>query len=174
MKEINLLPEELKPKTYAIKLSKNLRKAAIYGLVVFFIFLVVLGGASLALDFRNSTLLKTEMDLKNQVQTYEATEQRLILVKDRLGKIDTVLTAENTSSGIDSLELISNNLPPNVILSKADIETDHINVLFSTDTSQNISNLYSALEGMKFTQVSLLAFNYNTEVGYQVSMEIVK
>ncbi len=171
MKGINLLPEELKPKTYAIKLSKQLRKLAVSSLVLFVIVLMVMAGSYLALRFRNSSLGNSEQKLRDQVKNYETSEQKLVLVGDRLSKIQKILES-NSLKSIENTDVIVNNLPEGVLISDIELDSEITNITITTDNSRNLSRFFGVITGLEFKKVALLSFTYSSEVGYQVEVGI--
>lgn len=174
MKGINLLPEELKPKTYAINLSKDLRKYATMGLVIFFIALMVMGGTYFALNIRQTALNKTESNLKKQVKSYEASEQKLVLVEDRLTKIGSVLSKHTSSDSLNSLELVKNNLPENVQIYGVEIKPEEADITIVTGTSSDLGKFITALSNMGFSKISLMSLSYLKGTGYKVEVGLSK
>lgn len=174
MSDINLLPQELKPRTYAINLSKTLRKVALYFLVVFLIILMLLGATYIALNIRQGSVLKSQQALETQVKNLQETEQKLILIQDRLRKIDTILGSQNNAPGIDSVDTIIKNLPENVVVRNVEINGGAATVGIVTDSSDNLSRFFSVLSNLQFSQVLLASFLYDQELGYRIGVQVIK
>jgi len=173
MKGINLLPEELKPKSYAIKLSKEIRKYAYGFLAILLIVVTVLGVTFFSLRFRYDSLRSSDAGLKSQIKTYEETEQKLVLVQDRLKKIDGVLQTKKAAQAATSLDLVAENLPQEVTIISAELRPAFAGITVSTSESKYLSRFFSTIAGLNFNNVSLLSLNYNDELGYRVEIGIV-
>lgn len=173
MKDINLLPEELKPKSYAIKLSKNLRRYSFLGLIIFVIALMVMGGIQIALTIRQRSLDNKKNTLESQIKALEATEQKLVLVKDRLGKIEKILSTDETSTSVDAFSLFANNLPEGVSIESVSIDKKSAIVSLKTDSSQNLSRLFGVISSIGYKKVILTSFSYNIDTGYKFDVSIV-
>ena len=92
MANINLLPTELKPKGQILKASKLLKKVSLVALLVFIVFAVLVFGSLIFLSTSIKSSQSNQEDLKSKVKALEQTEQRLVLVKDRLKKIAKVFS----------------------------------------------------------------------------------
>ena len=88
---INLLPTDLSPKGPVIKLAKSLKNIAIAGFVVFIISLVSLIVFLLFISTNLSSSTARQEQLKTSIKSLEQTEQRLVMVKDRLKYTKQVL-----------------------------------------------------------------------------------
>ena len=93
--KINLLPTDLGPASAASKLAKNINKIT---LAIGILFLVMGAAGAGILIFRSIEIrsLTTKQDqLKANIKSLEATEQKLFLLKDRTQKIKTIFLKPN-------------------------------------------------------------------------------
>lgn len=113
--------------------------------------------------------------LKQELQTLEKSEQRFILLRDRLGKIAKVQTQANTKDEIQiSRELVENLQTPTRITDLT-ITQGSVEAEISTDSSLNITKAFAYLVGSgKYSRVSMLSFDYNPTTAYKVNLQIVK
>lgn len=172
MTDINLLPQELKPKSYAIKVSKGLRKVALYFLVVFLIVLMVMGVTYFGLNFRLGSLTKVQRGLESRVNNLQDSEQKLVLIKDRLGKIDTILGSEEAKTDLSTIDLISKNLPDQVVITSVQVAGGTTSVGIGANSSQDLSRFFSILFSLNFKRVLLTSFFYTKDTGYRVEVQI--
>lgn len=172
MTDINLLPQELKPKSYAIKLSKTLRRIALYFLVVFLITLMVLGATYVGLTIRLGSLTKSERDLELRVGNLQDSEQKLVLIKDRLAKIENILNSEASKIDLAVIDLVSKNLPDRVVITSVEIIQGVTVIGISASSSQNLGRFFSVLSNLNFNRVLLSSFFYSRETGYRIVVQI--
>ncbi len=175
MAEINLLPEEFKPSTYIVGLTKTLNRIT----VVFSALLVVASlsftAAYLFYSQKNISLLKEKERLISEIKALEATEQRLILVKDRLQKISQILSGSYTESQIDSLYKLSNMIPPTTSLDSVFVEGNSVKISLSTPVLDDITNFISSLlASQNFKSIKLTSFVFDENKGYTVSFILNK
>jgi hypothetical protein len=171
MKDINLLPEELKPSSSVIKLSANLKKIALLGVVILFISLTLSLGAYLFFSQRVSSTLTEQENIKVQIKTMEKTEQRLVLVKDRLGKIGSVYRSPRANDEVEKLNTVSSLFPENTFVEEVDLNENNANVAISSATLDNVTiYLASVISSGNYTKVNLESLEFDPEKGYVVEL----
>lgn len=171
MAAINLLPTELLPTAGLLRTARLLRTVLTVGFGIFVV--AALGLVAFfsvnALSLRSSNARQEE--LTNSIKSFEQTEQGLVLVKDRLTKVNEVEGKENADNEIDSLSALFGKVPSGVSLTQAVISKDELDTTFvignSSVLGQFMANLI-ATEG--FTKIDLLSFSFNPSVGYLVSV----
>jgi len=88
---INLLPKEPK-KTKEVEKTTRLIGNATYFIAIILTIIGPLGGLTVYKFTRDLTKLKVENEtLRSSIANLESTEQGLVLLKDRVGKIQTIL-----------------------------------------------------------------------------------
>ena len=109
-KQINLIPNELAVSPKYVKLAKEINKVSVFGMSIFVFFLVLF----LVFYFYYSNLFKKTnaelVRLKTNVSSLEDSEQRLVLVKDRLSKISRVKKLNTTEKDISNAKIILDQL----------------------------------------------------------------
>ena len=174
MSEINLLPQELKPKGYAIKLSKTFRKVATVCLIVFFVGFVLFIGANVLLSFQVRSLKNTDSVLKSEIAALEQTEQKLILVEDRLQKIINIQESNDSTEEVESIQAILDRSPLDVLIEEITLNNNSANLVISTDRSSNLTRFLSVVFTLGFRRIDLKSFDYNESSGYKVEVAIAK
>lgn len=164
---INLLPTDLSPKGPVVKLATILKNVATVSFLIFF--LAVLGMA--ALFILNSVTLRTIGErseaLKTSIASLEETEQRLVLVRDRLSKVKQVLGAESGIEEVEGLEKITTGLGAGTTLSEAVVDKDSLEVTFIVSSSTELAQLMSKVISQdSFKKVELTALSFNPSAGY--------
>src|SRR3990172_8063149 len=153
---INLLPQEFKPKGYVVTVSHTLRKVAVLLLTVFLVGSVAILGAFIFTSQRIKGSNSMQEELKTEIETLEATEQRLILLKDRLDKVKTIEDANNSGEEVTVLgnvsDLFSEGITPKGIL----VSKGLTQVSVYADSLANLSHFIEILKGSgQFANIAL-------------------
>lgn len=170
---INLLPVDLSAKSGVAKLAALLKRASFFMLATFLV-LGFLAGAfiiffSLQLDATN----KANQNLSAQISTLEVTEQKTVLIKDRLQKVKSLGSQKDILGGVEAVEAISSTLPPGVSLAEVNLDTGGI-VQFSftvTDSTTLVSFLAQLVSQSTFKNLVIKSFSFTPVTGYLVSFE---
>ena len=170
--EVNFLPEELKPKGYAVKLSKKLRKIAIICLSVFFITTVLYIGSNVLFSFEQKKLDTSEEELKGKIEALEETEQKLVLAQDRLQKIAAVHAAAHSQDKVDIASKILGKDLEGITIENFTLDNRATVVTFSTGNSQSITKFFTQLLNSDFKDIKVTSFNFDVNKGYEVEVTI--
>lgn len=169
---INLLPSEFKPNSSVIILSKKLNNVALISLVIF----LTLGIASLAsvflLRYRANSAQQTVEELSAQVSVMEQSEQRLILIKDRLTKISSIKSTANLHDTVLTFKYLYDNLPPGLQIVSTAIESKQIETNIEFDNSSDLARFLAQTVSDK--RYNLIKID-SLELGQQgkLSMDLV-
>lgn len=175
MASINLLPEEIKPKGYVLKLYRAFKRAAITSFVLFLISAIFVLGALVSLSKRIKTSIAQQERLKGEIKVLEQTEQRLFLVKERLGKIEEVLTAESASEEVEILEDVVNVFPEGVVFNEAHLEKSKADVNVTVKSSSDLSRfLQTIVDSGKYKRIELTSLNFNPDTLYVLEVSLIK
>lgn len=171
-KSINLLPKEL--------LKKDVSKSVLaarqisYGFVfIFFLVNAVFFGVEFYFNQQLSNIERNQSQLKNNIVNLEETEQRLILTKDRIQKIDNILNNRQIEDRVNLHSLLINNLPQNVFLESQEIDTSQSKIELVSTNSKDLVNFMASLYGREdFTSLALENMSYNPFTGYKIILEV--
>jgi len=165
MARINLLPQELKPKGYVLKLSKTLNKLALISIAILLAAAFVFLGSFIFFS------QQTKESLKSEIRALEATEQKLILVKDRIQKIGKVLNVENTTEELGVLKQIVEILPEGVSFNSVGISDSSVELEVTAPNLLSIGQFFlSIVNSQGFQKVTVTGFSYKLETGYVVGL----
>jgi hypothetical protein len=171
MSEINLLPQELKPSGSILKLSKNLKNIALLAVVVLLLFVTLSLGAYFILDNRTSASAANQEGLKQQIRALQQTEQRLVLIKDRLGKINSISKGPRANDEVERLNIVSTLFPENTYVEAVELDVNNAAVAISSDTLDNIAAyLASVVSSGEYIQINLAFLEYDPKQGYVVGL----
>ncbi|KKU04122.1 MAG: hypothetical protein UX88_C0001G0042 [Candidatus Woesebacteria bacterium GW2011_GWC2_47_16] len=173
MTAINLLPTEISPKGPVAKISNLIKNLAVISFVLFL--LTALG--MLAMFILNSvqirSLNESSEELKTSIKSLEATEQGLILVKDRLSKAKLVLADESGTEEAEGLGSLTVALPGSVALTEAVIAKNGLETTFIATDSQGLTVLMARIISQEaFSKVDLVSFSFNPNTGYIPSFAV--
>lgn len=172
MAGINLLPSEKKPKGYAVKASKTLKKIAVLSLIVLFVGLMIYAGSSVFLNIQRRSFISKEDKLKSEIKALQQTEQKLILVEDRLSGIKNILSANNTNDEVQTIGTILSNNPQNVSITGIKLDTQTAVINIAANNSADLTGFFKLLSESNFTQVNLSGFSFDEEKGYKLDIAI--
>ena len=184
---INLLPPGFGVTGNLGKVLKLARMLGVIGAAFFLVF-----GLGISTFFIVSTItfngLKSETDsLKAQIKALQETEQQVVLLKDRIGKINAALGLPEAIKNLDAIEPFISNLSSSASLNELDIDAQKIDLSLqfrsSADTSafikslsdtKSLSDMKSLPDSKVFTSVVLTSFGYDPTNGYTVSVRMTK
>lgn len=171
MASINLLPTELAPKGFSVRVARILRNVATAGFV-----LVVLAGLGIgafflltSLEIRDSNSKQDQ--LKVQVKSLESTEQSLVLLKDRISKVRQVLRTDTVSPIISKADALVSSLPPGVQANEIQIGALTKFTVTVSNTGELTQFMSQLIAANKFKRVDLKGFNFNPASGYLIDLE---
>lgn len=174
MADINLLPQELKPKGSVVKLAKLLKKLVVGGTVTLFIAVGLLVALYFILSRRVSVLKENNTVIVREITALEKTEQRLFLVKDRLSKIDSVGKAANAYDETDLLIDLTDEFPPGITPSAVEITTESVTISVVADGSRSIANFLALLIAKDYEKIVMNFLSFDPLQGYRIDLEIAK
>lgn len=171
MSDINLLPIDLSANSTSAKLGGSIKRITII-VSIFFLVIAISGVGIIILLSRQSQALQANgISLKQQVQSLEATEQKLYLTKDRIQKIQLAESQRTLEKSFDTITKIFASLPPNV--SANTIELDSSKNQFSVVSKSSIdmaSFLNSLVASGIYKNLTLVNFFFTPDAGYTITL----
>ncbi len=170
--KINLLPVELGAGRSILQVARTLNKVSIIAGVVF----LVVGVSGIVYLFLLQRQVTDQVNKNNQLQTsiknLQATEQKLVLIKDRIGKIKTILSQKTAYDNSGNIQNILLGLPSDVVLGEAEISPAQIRFSVTSKTSLGmVSFLTNLTSQSKYKQMVLKNFNFRPSSGYSITVE---
>lgn len=172
MNEINLLPQELKPDRRVMGLANNLKKISFLGAFIFLLAVTLALATYLLFQQRTTSSLANQEKLKNQIEAMEETEQRLVLVKDRLTKISSIRQKGDSNDEVVKLVDVSSLFPEGVKMSLVELAPDNAVIAVSSENlSQITSYLAAVISNGNFERINLVSLEFNPDTGYSVALD---
>lgn len=173
MKQINLIPSEMSVPVKFVNLGRNLSKFTTLGLIVLIILVLGLIAGFVYYDLEYKKSIANIEDLKSQVVELEKSEQRLVLAKDRLSKVASVLAIDAIDDELLALQNFESLLPgsPVSTFSEITMSPDKVDTSIVFSDSNSLGSLLSSLPFLsEYKQIVLSAFGFNSTTGYLVSL----
>lgn len=171
--KLNLLPQGA---GITGELGKTLKLTRMLGVIAVAFFLVFTIGISAFFVLSTLTLknLNSDLDsLKSQISTQEATEQKVVLLKDRLAKIKTALATPGALKNFDTVIPYVSGLGAGSTISTLDVSPEKVTLSLVFTTRAGVSDFTSSLSTSKnFSSAVLTSFVFNPAAGYQVNVNL--
>ncbi|QQG41385.1 MAG: hypothetical protein HYV90_04475 [Candidatus Woesebacteria bacterium] len=171
---LNLLPAEYTVSGPLGKILKVVRMLNVILLSGFIIF-----GLGLAAFFVFSSIqlqgISSEVDaLKSQIVSQEKTEQKAVLLKDRLSKIKAVQAVASSNKILNKIEPFLANIGQNSSLNELDIDPQKLDLTVIFRSNSELGVFLSTLRGSDvFKSVTLTTFGFNPASGYLAAFHIL-
>lgn len=174
MADINLLPQELKPNKSVLIIAKKFKKIAIiFSSFLILVFLTVVGIQYYYTRKIQESYVR-QAELESQIKSMESTEQQLVLMKDRIEKIISIVTSGTIMEEVDTVDKVSSLIPEGMLVKNISIDKDLVQVTVvvgSLETASKYLNSVTSMTGLKY--VNLVSFDYNPVVGYTIDLSFI-
>lgn len=170
---INLLPVELSAKSGVSQAATLFRRISTAALIIFLIFGGLAAAFIIIFSLQINSVVKTNDGLKADIAKLEVTEQKNVLVKDRLAKIKVINGQSDILTTTGNIRNIVTSLASGVTLADANIDVlGKVDFSFKVaDTSQLVSFLANLVANSNFKVLAIKNFSYNPAAGYLISLE---
>lgn len=138
-KKINLIPSDMAVPAEAVKIAKVISKVSIVLVIV--LILVSLSVAGLFIYFNNNLLAHSAKveSLKSKVTSLSQNEQKMVLAKDRLAKINIVQNAKSVNNEVDRFkefsDIVSTSIDSNITEANLNTKGTEVTILSKSVTS---------------------------------------
>lgn len=147
---------------------------ASYAAVAVFIVLVVISFSYLfILSTQITSSNTTQGSLKTSISSLESTEQRVVLMKDRISKINALTKEEDTQELIGAFESITKQVPITAVLIAGEVTDEASKISYLMPSSSSLVELMAVVSANEDYEIVLLkAFSYTPSSGYLVNFEM--
>jgi len=167
--EINLLPKEISRGKDVEKTLKLLQKIAVSVTVVFILILVAGGAFYFLMANRLSNAENEQKTLISNIQSLQSTEASLILLRDRIQKIQGTLSARTNELAFSKQETILGLAPEGVTFKESDIQDSGSTVEVISPSSLSFQNLITRLVAQgNFVSLTLKELSFSPFTGYSI------
>ena len=172
--KVNLLPTDLAPSEGVSKAGGVLRKVALFAVSVFLIVAFVGGGTYYVLSNQLNDLESRQEELKGSITSLQSTEAQLVYTKDRISKIQSLLSLR-TSEEIYAKQLnVVNSMPFDMTFRESDLASNRSTVELGSPNSRSMVDLMSVLLSRSdFVRLVVDEISFNSLRGYSLIFEIL-
>jgi len=171
--KLNLLPPELavdKNLSAALKLTRSL------GIIFLAVFILFVFGIS-SFFIYDSVILKNltgDVDsLTNQINLQNASEQQVVLLKDRLNKITSVQLTPSSLPNLIVIDPFLSSLSSTTAVSELGIDSQKMDLTLNFKSNSDLSTFLKSLSSSDvFKAVTITSFGLNPSTGYSVGIDI--
>ncbi len=169
---INLLPTEFAPSARVARIANLIRTLVFVGLSVFIVSTAAMVALFLFDSFSVSQSLTRQEATKGVIKSLETTEQRFVLIQDRLGKAKIIMSESGAGEALTKLKDLLPIIPGSASISGAEITPDKTKFSVTSSSSQDLANFLATLvSGNYYKKIDLASFSFSPTGGYLVSLE---
>lgn len=174
MRQINLLPNELKPSR---KFSIALKRAGKVFMVFLLVYFLVVGASYGFIYYLSSTfknLQTKKISLSSELKSLTSVETSTVYVRDRIEKFNQLEERNVEKTGLEIIDEIIKNIPANTNISNINISENNLSFSVAASDISGLSKMIEIIENSgKFTDVSLVGLSYDKERKYSFGFETV-
>jgi Tfp pilus assembly protein PilN len=170
---LNLLPPELAVSKSLGKVLKTLRALGVISIVVFLVFAVGLGILFIISTISLSSLNNSISQHESQISAQEASEQQIIILKDRIAKISQAKSTPSALKTVTNFDTVLANLSPDSTISQFNADSSKVSVSMGFKSNSDLTAFLQAVTTSKFFKsVILSSFGYGPTQGYSVGISL--
>lgn len=167
MSEINLLPEDFRVKGSVKKLSLTLKKISTISLSVFVVVTILI----ISLFVYYSELVRRSVnrqdDLKAQIESLSGTEERLVVVQDRLSHADRIFKTNMAYGELEAYEKMLQRFDGEIELTAVSIDSDGISITIEASRRSLLYRFLDLLDTEEHQVVFTDEIKYSTGSGFE-------
>jgi Tfp pilus assembly protein PilN len=172
MPEINLLPQEKKDANSGLKLNATTKKIGRVGLIIFGIAISLYGGIYLYFLVRNQFVSSSKTELESQIQSLQPTEQKIVLLRDRISKTGKVFSSPSAATKSSLLASLSESLPDGVNITEVKILPEEFTITISASQSKQVSEfIRSMVSSGNYGRIELTSLAYSNKDRYVMEIK---
>ena len=175
MVEINLLPQDLAARPSVVKTSRVVKQILTVGFIIFILAAVAISAFFIFYSREIGTSREKITELERGIKALEVTEQRLLLVKERLEKAKQVLGMDSSIDEVEALSSLLASLPEGVSISEVRILNEETRMSFGAPNTLVLSSVMKLMrESSSFKYIDMTAFSFSPETGFNVGLKLLK
>jgi hypothetical protein len=171
---LNLLPPELAVSKSLGNIIKTVRALGVIGIAAFLVF-----GAGIGIFFIISTISLNGISsnikgLEAQISAQKKSEQQIILLKNRIAKIATVLTAPSSLPSLTIFQPFLPVLSANTSIGQMAFNPKGSTISLSFGNSTDLSQFLNSIRSSSvFSSVNVTSFSFSPATGYLVEVKVI-
>lgn len=175
MPTINLLPTDLAPKGPTLRIVNYLKQIVFIGFVIFLLVTLGLAGFFILTSLELNGSVSRQEVLKTQIKSLEQTEQKVVLLKDRLGKIRKILAMSDSQENIGKAQDVLGMAVGGISIGELEVSADETKLIISSSNSSSFSQFLANLTTSKLYETIILSsFSFNPNSGYSAAFDLLR
>lgn len=171
---LNLLPQD---KIVSKSLAKFLQLSRVLGVVVLTVFVIYSIGVGIVM-FLNNDKLKTleanNVELKSKVAELQTSEQQIVLIKDRIKKIETVKSIPSALNNLTAVIGLISNLSERSKVTELDADTKKVDLTVNFKSNFDMTSFMDQIKSTNsFKSITLSSYGLNPTSGYLISLGLL-
>jgi Tfp pilus assembly protein PilN len=174
MAEINLLPEQKKQDAYGIKIGNSGKKFIRIGVTLVGVVICIYAGIYLYFFVRDQFVAGSTSALESKIRALQSTEQKIILLRNRIEKTNAILSAPKTNDESLSFISLAESLPEGIILREIKMRPEELTFTINADQSHQITEFIKLLTASgRYKQIEVLSMAFSSKERYLVELKTV-
>lgn len=172
--KINLLPSGQRVGKSLQRVLRVTRTLGVISLGLFIVFILALSAIFVYSSVSLNNLNSANTGLKGRINGLETSETKIVLLKDRIGKIKLVQGIPTAIKNLDSINSVLTPLSFESTVNDLNVSSSKVSASVTFKSNSDISVFLENLsDSASFQTVSLSNFSFNPVSGYLVSITAV-
>lgn len=171
-KQINLISSEMTVSAKTIALSKTLNKISIFGAVLLIILIMAVISGIVYYNIEYKKVSSSINVLKEKIVKLEKSEQKLILIKDKLSKIAIIKKIDSVDDELSSFQNFQSLITDSSVsaITEVSITPQKTETSLLINNSDSLFNIFKKIITLpKYNKIVLSSLGF-TSTGYLVSL----
>lgn len=172
-RKINLLPKEFTVSKEVSDASVKIKKYLWTSLGFYVVILAICGSFYYYFQTTLTNLESDQVRLKTNIQSLQETEQQLILTKDRIAKIQTVLASRQNEEVFNKQKTVVDQMTDAMNIENSNITISNSLLTFTSRSSLQLVSFMSSIASKSETLgIVMDSMSFNPFTGYTLGLEI--
>jgi hypothetical protein len=148
-----------------------LKKLYIIVFIIFFIAVATSIGLFYMYSRRIDEANNRKSDIERRIKALKETEQRLVLVKDRLSKVEQISNMESAEEKIKGLNFLFNNKTSSVSINEVKADDKLLDIsIFSNATYQTFDFMNLIKDSEEFSTITIKSMQFAPKTGFETNL----
>ena len=113
--------------------------------------------------------------LRGKIKALEETEQRLVLVQDRIKKVDQISKVKSANKELEGFEFLLDGVGPLVNVDLVNIDTNTLDIKISSDSTIYTLDFINFIENSnEFSNVTIQSMQFTPKTGFTTQILLKK
>lgn len=172
-KKINFISSDMAVPAKSLKLVKVLNKLSIVGAVILVLSIIVAISGFIFFTISFKKVDASVASLKNDISSLEKSEQKLILVKDKLNKIAYIRSLPSADNDISEFQKLNEiiSVSSDSAFTGVNIGSNKTELSLASKDSTSLSLVLDSISNLKnYVKITLSSLGYNPTSGFLSSL----